>query len=71
MEKSRTRKILVVEDEPTISDVCRRILTREGFEVEIGGGSYGQEQMELVSCGNRSPVRPCAYISGGRPFGGI
>ncbi len=29
------QRILVVEDEPSISDVCRRVLTREGFEVDI------------------------------------
>ncbi len=32
---SSTKKILVIEDEPSISDVCRRVLTREGFEVDI------------------------------------
>ncbi len=30
-----TKRILVVEDEPAISDVCRRVLTGEGFEVDI------------------------------------
>jgi len=30
-----TKRILVVEDEPAISDVCRRVLTDEGFDVEI------------------------------------
>ena len=29
------KKILVVEDEPVISDLCQRVLTREGFEVDI------------------------------------
>ena len=27
-------RILVVEDEPAISQVCRRVLGREGFEVD-------------------------------------
>ena len=29
------KRILVVEDEPVISAVCRRVLTGEGFDVEI------------------------------------
>jgi DNA-binding response OmpR family regulator len=29
------KRILVVEDEPAISDVCQRALTSEGFEVDI------------------------------------
>ncbi len=29
------KRILVVEDEPAISDVCLRVLTGEGFEVDI------------------------------------
>ena len=29
------KRILVVEDEPAISDVCQRVLTSEGFEVDI------------------------------------
>ena len=34
MERSGTgaNRILVVEDEPAISDVCRRVLTSEGFD---------------------------------------
>ena len=32
---SSTKRILVVEDEPSISAVCRRVLTGEGFEVDI------------------------------------
>ena len=30
-----TKRILVVEDEPAICDVCWRVLTNEGFDVEI------------------------------------
>ncbi len=30
-----TKRILVVEDEPAICDVCWRVLTDEGFDVEI------------------------------------
>lgn len=29
------KRILVVEDEPSISQVCLRVLTSEGFEVDI------------------------------------
>ncbi len=33
--KSDVKRVLVVEDEPAISDVCWRVLTSEGFEVDI------------------------------------
>ncbi|MFC1943006.1 response regulator [Chloroflexota bacterium] len=40
-------KILVVEDEPAISEFCRRVLTSAGFEVEIAvNGKVAQEMIE-------------------------
>ena len=40
------KKILVVEDEPSISDVCRRVLTSEGFKVDIAvNGKVAQDMM--------------------------
>jgi DNA-binding response OmpR family regulator len=30
-----TKRILVVEDDTSIGNMCRRVLTREGFEVDI------------------------------------
>jgi DNA-binding NtrC family response regulator len=30
-----TKRILVVEDDASISNMCQRVLTREGFEVDI------------------------------------
>ncbi len=42
-----TRRILLVEDEPGISAVCRAVLTREGFEVDIvPNGRAAQEMVE-------------------------
>jgi len=39
-----TKSILVVEDEPKIGEVCYRVLTREGFAVDIAvNGSLAQE----------------------------
>jgi len=29
------KRILIVEDEPAISEICRRVLTEEGWEVDI------------------------------------
>jgi DNA-binding response OmpR family regulator len=29
------KRILVVEDEPSIGNMCQRVLTREGFEVDV------------------------------------
>lgn len=35
MQQNEILQVLVVEDEPTICEVCRRALTGEGFEVDI------------------------------------
>jgi len=44
---STAKRLLVVEDEPSISDMCRIILTREGFEVEAAiNGIVAQEMLE-------------------------
>jgi DNA-binding response OmpR family regulator len=44
---SSTKRILVVEDEPSISAVCRRVLTGEGFEVDIAAnGKIAQDMLE-------------------------
>ncbi len=41
------KSILVVEDEPAISQVCLRVLTGEGFEVDIAvNGKVAQEMLE-------------------------
>ncbi len=45
--ESDVRKILVVEDEPAISDVCQRVLTSKGFEVDIAvNGRIAQDMIE-------------------------
>jgi DNA-binding response OmpR family regulator len=42
-----TVRILVVEDEPSISQVCLRVLTAEGFDVDIAeNGAKAQEKLE-------------------------
>jgi DNA-binding response OmpR family regulator len=41
-------RVLVVEDEPSISQVCLRVLGREGFEVDIAeNGAKAQEKMQV------------------------
>ncbi len=41
------KRILVVEDEPEICNVCRRVLTREGYEVDIAvNGRVAQDMIE-------------------------
>ena len=41
---AEVKKILVVEDEPSICDVCRRVLVSEGFEVDIAAnGGLAQD----------------------------
>ncbi len=40
------KRILVVEDEPAISQVCLRVLSGEGFEVDIAGnGDIAQDML--------------------------
>jgi DNA-binding response OmpR family regulator len=59
---SVTRRILVVEDEPTIARVCLRALTGEGLEVEIAANGGAAEVMldmrdyDLVLIDIRTPV---------------
>ena len=39
-----TKTVLVVEDEPSISKLCERVLTGEGFEVDIAvNGKFAQD----------------------------
>jgi len=45
--ESDVKRILVVEDEPTICELCRRVLTSEGFEVDIAvQGKVAQDVIE-------------------------
>lgn len=42
-----TKRVLVVEDEPSIGNMCRRVLTREGYEVDIAvNGRVAQDMVE-------------------------
>lgn len=46
MIKSAMKKVLVVEDEPSISLVCQRALSSEGIEVDIAvNGKVAQDMM--------------------------
>ncbi len=41
---TNVKRILVIEDEPAISELCRRVLTGEGFEVDIAvNGKVAQD----------------------------
>ncbi len=56
------KRILVVEDEPAICDVCRRVLTSEGLEVdiavngEIAKDMLGKKDYDLCLIDIRTPV---------------
>ena len=56
------KRILIVEDEPAISDVCRRVLTGEGFEVDIAVNGevaldmVGEKQYDLCLIDVRTPT---------------
>ncbi len=43
----RVKRVLVVEDEPAICELCQRVLTDEGFEVDIAvNGKVAQDMSE-------------------------
>ena len=56
------KRILVVEDEPAISQVCLRVFTSEGFEVdtavngEVAQGMLGEKDYDLCLIDIRTPV---------------
>ncbi len=42
-----TKRVLIVEDELAISEVCRRVIISEGFEVDIAiNGKVAQDMLE-------------------------
>ena len=46
MGRSKARRILIVEDEPAIAQVCQRTLTTEGFDVDIAtNGVIAQDML--------------------------
>jgi DNA-binding response OmpR family regulator len=53
---------LVVEDEPVICDLCRRVLTNEGFEIDTAGDGklaldlLKEKDYELCLIDIRTPV---------------
>ena len=45
--ESDVKRILVIEDELVICELCQRVLTREGFEVDIAvNGKIAQDMVE-------------------------
>jgi len=56
------KRILLVEDEPAISQVCRRVLASEGFEVDIAANGIEAEDRlrerdyNLIIIDIRTPV---------------
>jgi CheY-like chemotaxis protein len=60
--EGQSQRILVVEDEPSICQVCLRTLTAEGFEVDIavngaiGGKMLGEKQYDLCLIDIRTPI---------------
>lgn len=55
-------RILVVEDEPAIGQLCLRVLTSEGFEVdlavngEVAQGMLGKKKYDLCLIDIRTPL---------------
>jgi len=59
---SSAKRILIVEDEPAINDLCRRVLTGEGFEVgiavngQVAQGMLAEESYALCLIDIKIPV---------------
>jgi len=46
--ESTAKKVLVVEDEPSISNLCQRVLSGEGFEVDVAvNGKVAQNMINM------------------------
>lgn len=64
MKNSSTnvKRILVVEDEPAICEVCLKVLSSEGFEVDIVGngklaeGKLQEREYDLIYIDIRTPI---------------
>ncbi len=62
MESSDVKRILVVEDEPAINQVCQRVLGSEGFEVDaavngvVAQDMLGKKDYDLCIIDIRTPV---------------
>jgi CheY-like chemotaxis protein len=60
--KCQSKRILVVEDEPSICQVCLRTLTADGFEVDIAvngsiaGKMIGEAEYDLCLIDIRTPI---------------
>lgn len=60
--KSQDKRILVVEDEPSICQVCLRTLTAEGYEVDIAVNGaiaskmLGETEYDLCLIDIRTPI---------------
>ena len=60
--KGESQKILVVEDEPSICQVCLRTLTAQGFEVDIAVNGaiaekmLGEKDYDLCLIDLRTPI---------------
>lgn len=60
--ESDVKRILVVEDEPAIDELCRKVLSKEGFEVDIAvngkvaQGMIKKQQYDLFLVDIRLPV---------------
>jgi DNA-binding response OmpR family regulator len=58
----KIRQVLIVEDEPIISQLCSQTLSDEGFEVDIAAngsiaeGMLGEKEYDLIIIDVRMPV---------------
>ena len=58
----KMKRILVVEDEPSIADLCQRVLTAEGFEIdtavngEVAQTVLSKKEYHLCLIDIRTPV---------------
>lgn len=63
------KRILIVEDEPVICEICLKVLNGEGYEVEIaangyeGEGKLKEKNYDLIIIDMRTPVMDGRQLS--------
>jgi CheY-like chemotaxis protein len=66
---NKGKRILIVEDEPVICEICLKVLNGEGYEVEIaangyeGEGKLEEKSYDLIIIDMRTPVMDGGQLS--------
>ena len=62
MKKEKIKTILVVEDEPSISQVCTKVLTKNGYKVDVATNAKIASQTGGMSIHLGNAVQPSIWF---------